>query len=547
MFNLNLFVIVLLLLSQSSLGYSSSSSSGGSSDIGNTCRFAPLYSMNDILENEQSINNFIENVLYWEGNFQSDGVGINMATGYTYDGHALDYSTGDIASYGLHNFSAPSKESIHLGMLAKALVGSNLNGPNALDFFHILVNQTEQEKATIVKSGNQNLDNVITLLYRKINTYEKFLSNYPGYGGFMPWVSVDDQGISPIPGYWTGRVPGLDNGEMIWGIYAVYNILMSNETYSTNYPNLGQRYKNYFDTLASNAIMMFYNSNGYISSVTSIKDIYSQPYPGNYQNDGGYLDDPYEGELLTVFMDLFCQWPSEQALDQVWINKRNLLQSATFSTPKGDITVQKGWWFSSHEQWKYLMLPYKSVDINNRVFMNGERARTWFSFVNDYPGLFASVTNVSLPNDNPNYVSATGIQSIAFETVLTNDLMTPYGSFPLFLTGEPSLGLSWYYNMLLSPAMQNPYGSTESFNPQGTEISPVITWDSKITTLLSIVGGLADINSIYLTIDSKIDRFQYIINREWSLAFPNLQGEDLPFMFPQVQTPMKLNDFTMCK
>ncbi|KAF2071198.1 hypothetical protein CYY_007484 [Polysphondylium violaceum] len=545
MVNRYLFIGVVLLLLTSTLLADANSESGSSNS--NACRFAPLYSMNDILENEESINSFIENVLYWEGNFQTDGVGINIATGYTYDGHALDYSTGEIASYGLHNFSAPSKESIHLGMLARALISTNgINVPNALDFFHVKVNQTQQEKETIYKSGNQNLDNVITILYRKIKTYEDFLQNYPGYGGFMPWVSVDDNGISPIPGYWTGRVPGLDNGEMIWGIYSVYNILISNSTYSTNYPDLGQRYKSYFDTLASNAIMMFYNSNGYISSVTSIKDIFAQPTADNYQNDGGYLDDPYEGELLTVFMDLFCQWPSRQALDQVWINKRTLLQSTVFSTPKGDITVQKGWWFSSHEQWKYLMLPYQSIDINRRIFLNGERARTWFSFINEYPGLFASVTNVSLPNDNPNYVSATGIQSISFETILTNDLMTPYGSFPLFLTGEPSLGLSWYYNMLIAPAMQNPYGSTESFNPQGTEISPVITWDSKITTVLSIVGGLADVNGIFLAIDGKLDRFQYIINREWSLAFPNIQGEDLPFMYPQVQTPMKLNDFSMC-
>ena len=34
---------------------------------------------------------------------------------------------------------------------------------------------------------------------------------------------------------------------------------------------------------------------------------------------------------------------------------------------------------SSHEQWKYLELPYFDSDINRRVFFNGERARTWNS------------------------------------------------------------------------------------------------------------------------------------------------------------------------
>ena len=52
--------------------------------------------------------------------------------------------------------------------------------------------------------------------------------------------------------------------------------------------------------------------------------------------------------------------------------------------------------------------------------------------------------------------------------------------------------------------MQGPYGSTEAINVKGTEISPLVTWDSKITTVLAMLGGVSNLvedglNSIYAT------------------------------------------------
>lgn len=42
--------------------------------------------------------------------------------------------------------------------------------------------------------------------------------------------------------------------------------------------------------------------------------------------------------------------------------------------------------YSSHEQWKFLMMPYQSIDIANRVLLNMEKARTWNSALNYIPG-----------------------------------------------------------------------------------------------------------------------------------------------------------------
>jgi hypothetical protein len=37
---------------------------------------------------------------------------------------------------------------------------------------------------------------------------------------------------------------------------------------------------------------------------------------------------------------------------------------------KANITVEKGWWFSAHEQWKNLFMPYNDVPIYKKIQMN---------------------------------------------------------------------------------------------------------------------------------------------------------------------------------
>jgi len=307
------------------------------------------------------------------------------------------------------------------------------------------------------------------------------------------------------------------------------------------------RYLSYFNMLAKNAYMMFYNGNGLISAVTKILNVTAQPTPGNYVNDNsGYLDDPYEGELFAFFLDLFGQWPNENEKEEVWIKKRAKLQAVNYTTPEGPITVQRGWWFSAHEQWKYMELPYLDVPINRRVFLNGERARTWNSYLNKIPGLFASVSNVTTGTPVSQYVSAVGIQEIAFQKIETTSLITPYGSFPVILADLPT-GLVWYYNMLVGSRMQGPYGSTESISINGEEIAPVLTWDSKLTTLCSMIGGISSIVKDGLVKENKITRFYLVVDREWNLAFPHLSGENLSFQRPTSTTPNPLGTFSSCQ
>ena len=83
-----------------------------------SCRFALDWPQDKVLE---STEEFIWDLLYWEGKFHQNDVSYNSANGMTYDGTQLDWVTGEATK--LHTFSAASKEvyTIPLGAVCRAL------------------------------------------------------------------------------------------------------------------------------------------------------------------------------------------------------------------------------------------------------------------------------------------------------------------------------------------------------------------------------------------------------------------------------------------
>jgi hypothetical protein len=117
----------------------------------------------------------------------------------------------------------------------------------------------------------------------------------------------------------------------------------------------------------------------------------------------------------------------------------------------------------------------------------------------------------------------------------------------MLILANPGVGLAWHHNMLLMPRMQGIHGTTESMSADGSYIAPVVTWDSKITTLLAMSGGLGPINRLGLIRDDHYQRFQSILTSHWE-SFQNLSGEDLPFPLPpKAQRPAGVPDFTLCQ
>lgn len=107
--------------------------------------------------------------------------------------------------------------------------------------------------------------------------------------------------------------------------------------------------------------------------------------------------------------------------------------------------------------------------------------------------MFASVNNSTDPTTGQiiGYISNAGIPSIENQTIQELDVITPYSVFPTVLVNT-TVGLAWWKDMVDGKKMQNPYGSTESARTDGTAISSFVSWDSKITTVNAILGGVGE-------------------------------------------------------
>lgn len=216
---------------------------------------------------------------------------------------------------GRHNFSAPSKEALHLSLLARAVEGD----PLSLSFF---AHSCPSPPPCDV------YQHVISLLRAKAATLSRFNAEYPGYGGFLPWfqINVNDRslGISPTDD-WQNRVPALDNGQMAWGFLAVSTSLtLAGEA------ALADVYGALFQRMAGNALRIFYDSDRRVHrDITRISNERLPPEQVVYSAEGsGCLCDPYEGELFVFFADLYGNWTGypQDARDRVWINRRSMLQ-----------------------------------------------------------------------------------------------------------------------------------------------------------------------------------------------------------------------------
>jgi hypothetical protein len=81
-----------------------------------------------------------------------------------------------------------------------------------------------------------------------------------------------------------------------------------------------------------------------------------------------------------------------------------------------------------------MFLPYLDHNTTRDIFVNGEKVRTWDAYKNNLPGMFASVTGTTRSNDIPmNYLSACGVQELAFEKVSYRKVVTPYSTMGTFL------------------------------------------------------------------------------------------------------------------
>jgi hypothetical protein len=165
-------------------------------------------------------------------------------------------------------------------------------------------------------------------------------------------------------------------------------------------------------------------------------------------------------------------------------------------------------------------------------------------------GMFASVNNITDPitGQIDGYISYAGIPSVANQTEQELDVITPYSVFPTILFNK-RVGLAWYKNMLDAKGMQNPYGSTESGRRDGTGISAFVSWDSKVTTLVALLGGVGEFVGEGLRKEGNYAEFRRVLQREYGRVFGKgkLVGEGWKMCLPDYQVPVRnVTDFEMC-
>lgn len=243
-----------------------------------TCRFADLFTIDDLISNRNdSLHRFKMQMFYWEGLF-GYGVGYNQQLGITFDGHEIDYQTGDLHEH-LHFFTAASKEAIHVNMLSLYM----MDDVYARQFFR-----------------NASQDEIVQILERKINSYNDFHRRYPGFGGFLPWFAANGSEMNLLNG-WESKVPALDNGQLIWSTKILIESLKNKQLF-----DLAEKYQERIDLMMKTVIPIFYEApKGGIRCVTVIKDLFNvsqMTNPNNYVSaDSCLLDDPYEGRPVINF------------------------------------------------------------------------------------------------------------------------------------------------------------------------------------------------------------------------------------------------------
>jgi hypothetical protein len=66
-------------------------------------------------------------------------------------------------------------------------------------------------------------------------------------------------------------------------------------------------------------------------------------------------------------------------------------------------------------------------------------------------------------------------------------------------------------------------------------MSPTLTWDTKITAVLGILNGTRGIIEKFLVKAKLAEEFTSIIEREYSLAFPTIDGTWMELAAPSIQ------------
>ena len=512
-----------------------------------SCRFASsAHDWSRLTYDTETQDAYIAAALEWDGRFAAMGRG-TTASGLTCDHVNVVEADGSVGQRGM--YTAASKESLHIGMLALVVAGRPLAwrwlaGAMAEEAGLPDATATEAEAVT----------EAVARLERIVTAYEAANEQCVGCGGFIPWISVSDGGFAPIQD--RASIPALDNGQLAWSMVAAAEALAAHPEGA----GLAVRYELRVADMARSAPILFLNPNGRVASSSKVLNVSEPVSADNCKVGSGRLADPWEGELMIFFIHLLGDNSSGAIQPQrMWRPVENTMRtpSGAYSatTWNGSVAVQRGWYFSAHELWKLLVLPYLDVPLARRVTANGERARTQHAKATGAGGLPGACYT-----SEPSVYSNFGVPPLALSAnsmPAERQMSTPYGAFPLILV-DRGRGLDWHRATLGRPLMQSTLGSMEA--SQATAAQPAAalkySWDTKVTADLAMAGGLQSILAPFLAKRSGMrEAFDERVAFNYNLTFPGgeLAGEDAPFAdaptahdIDPLRAPNGARDFALC-
>jgi len=478
--------------------------------------FASRMTTQEILEQPEKAQAFEDQFLRAEADYFE--ACHDPRTGLVYDGLNLDPQTGQAQA--VRNWSAPSKECLDLGLLVKALTG-------------------DPKAAAVAGGGRVEVARLRAeqLLRKKIDGYEEFQRQNPGYAGFLPWYFIHGQNIEATPD-WRGKIPGLDNGEWMWTMLVAEKALRDQGC-----QDLAERYKTYNQKLIDNVSRVFYDPEG-VACRGDVRILEpDNPHTGYAAlNPGSFMTGEHgvhEGSMLIHYLTLLGKDLPEGAADKIWGD----IQMKRLETPYG--TTWEGFWGSAHESWAYLFLPLRDHQGYRDLFRIREKIRTHNAVERGYPGL-ATSTN----GPRGGYLSDAGIEGVGSQPVTSNDTFAVYGAFPLLLefsqqAGPGNFALAWLHSMLNAPRMQGPLGAGESGSNDGQAFSAMKTTDGTHPSLLGMMGGLEGETADLMKEMGVYQKFIQRIDSEFQESFGQKPlREPMGFVAPQHQVPQgQLGDY----
>eukprot|EP00439_Symbiodinium_sp_Y106_P037147 s1224_g4.t1 len=392
-------------------------------------------------------------------------------TGMTFDGISLDPATGELnrgpPPAGPFGFSAASKDDFpsEAGFQSGGLVWEFQKTGEALHLSLLALALNPSLVGKDLASLVYDEEEAMEILEKKVKSMEDFDKTEPGYGGFLPWFcargaiergrvrqcrSLQDEASTLAPtNDFFNKVPGLDNGQLAWGTYAVARTLRQRATEDPKFNALAKRWEARLERMRTTAVPLFYAGRG-TGAVRAVSKI------ANTSRDAFNASD--NAETAPWFHQDWSAYPNNglEERNKMWERKQIKLVARNYTTANGSaITVQEGFWFSSHEQWKLMVLPYLEIPLVNQVFTNSEYVRVLDAINRGIPGLFAS--SHAPPNVHcgrlGGYCNAVGVQEVASQVVYWDQSVTPYGAYPVMLVDQAA-GLAWYNIMLSLPKMQ---------------------------------------------------------------------------------------------